>query len=87
MHQTKTKKGNQWYHRYAEGCACGMKVHAGLDKDSGLIHSVVVMAANVHDLTPAADLLDGDEQVVYCDAGYQGSGERYPIHQKGSCKI
>jgi hypothetical protein len=32
MHQT--KKGNQWYF--------GMKVHAGVDKDSGLIHSVVV---------------------------------------------
>jgi hypothetical protein len=41
MHQT--KKGNQWYF--------GMKVHAGVDKDSGLIHSVVCTAANVHDLT------------------------------------
>jgi IS5 family transposase len=29
-----------------------MKVHAGVDKDSGLIHSVVVTAANVHELTP-----------------------------------
>ena len=60
MHQT--KKGNQWYF--------GMKVHAGVDKDSGLIHSVVVTSANVHDLTPADDLLHGDEQVVYGDAGY-----------------
>ena len=76
MHQTKTKKGKQWYHRIAEGCACGMKVHAGLDKDSGLIHSVVVTAANVHDLTPAAELLHGDEQVVYADAGYQGIAKR-----------
>jgi hypothetical protein len=25
-----------------------MKVHAGVDKDSGLIYSVVVTAANVH---------------------------------------
>ena len=106
MHQT--KKGNQWSHRYAEGFAYGMKVHAGVDKDSGLIHSVVTTAANVHDLTLAAELLHGDEEVVYGDAGYQGidkgprwkarklntewrcdlgSGERYPIHQKGSCKI
>ena len=74
MHQT--KKGNQWYHRYAEGFAYGMKVHAGVDKDSGLIHSVVVTAANVHDLTPAAELLHGDEEVVYGDAGYQGIGKR-----------
>jgi IS5 family transposase len=66
MHQT--KKGNQWYF--------GMKVHAGVDKDSGLIHSVVVTAANVHDLTAAAELLHGDEEVVYGDAGYQGIAKR-----------
>jgi IS5 family transposase len=66
MHQT--KKGNQWYF--------GMKVHAGVDKDSGLIHSVVVTAANMHDLIPAAELLHGDEEVVYGDAGYQGIAKR-----------
>jgi IS5 family transposase len=66
MHQT--RKGNQWYY--------GMKVHTGVDKDSGLIHSVVVTAANVHDLTPAAELLHGDEEVVYGDAGYQGIAKR-----------
>jgi IS5 family transposase len=69
MHQT--KKANQWYY--------GMKVHNrsaeakgyGVDKDSGLIHSVVTTAANVHDLTPAAELLHGDEEVVY-GSGVQG---------------
>jgi transposase, IS5 family len=66
MHQT--RKGNQWYF--------GMKIHAGVDKDSGLIHSVVTTAANVHDLTPAAELLHGEEQVVYADAGYQGIAKR-----------
>jgi len=66
MHQT--KKGNQWYF--------GMKVHTGVDKDSGLIHSVAVTAANVHDLTPAAGLLHGDEDVVYGDGGYQGIAKR-----------
>ena len=40
-------------------------------QNSGLIHSVVVTSAHVHDLTPAADLLHGDEQFVYGDAGYQ----------------
>ena len=77
MHQT--KKGNQWYHCFAEGFAYGMKVHAGVDKDSGLIHSVVVTAANVHDLTPAAELLHGDEEVVYGDAGYQDIAKRPEI--------
>lgn len=37
-----------------------------------LIHSVETTAANVYDLTPAADLLHGKETVVYTDAGYQG---------------
>ena len=74
MHQT--RKGNQWYHRCAEGFAYGLKVHAGVDKDSGLIHSIVVTAANVHDLTPAAELLHGEEEVVYGDAGYQGIAKR-----------
>jgi IS5 family transposase len=55
MHQP--KKGNQWYF--------GMNVHVGVDSDSGLIHSVVFTAANVHDLPPAAELLHGDEVVVY----------------------
>jgi hypothetical protein len=44
-----------------------MKVHAGVDKDSGLIHSVV---------TTAAELLYGDEEVVYGDAGFQGIAKR-----------
>jgi IS5 family transposase len=66
MHQT--KKGNQWYF--------GMKLHIGVDKDSGLIHSVVTTAANVHELTTAAELLHGDEEVVYGDAGYQGIAKR-----------
>ena len=51
-------------------------IQAGVDKDSGLIHSVAVTPANVHDLTPVAELLHGDEEVVYGDAGYQGIGKR-----------
>jgi transposase, IS5 family len=74
MHQT--KKGNQCYHRFAEGFAYGMKLHIGVDKDYGLIRSVVTTAANVHDLTTAAELLHGDEEVVYGDAGYQGIAKR-----------
>ena len=61
MHQT--KKGNQWYHRCAEGFPYGMKVHIGMVKDTGVIHSVETTAANVHDLTPAAELLHSEETV------------------------
>jgi IS5 family transposase len=74
MHQT--KKGNQWYF--------GMKVHIGVDKDSGLIHSVETTAANVHDLTPAAELLHGEEEVVYADAGYQGIEKREEMEGKAT---
>jgi IS5 family transposase len=66
MHQT--CKGKQWYF--------GMKVHIGVDKDNGLIHSIETTAANVHDLTPAAELLHGEESVVYADSGYQGIEKR-----------
>lgn len=62
MHQA--QKGIQWYSE--------MKVYAGVDKDSGLIYSVVVTAANVKDLTSAAELLHDDVEVVYGHAGYQG---------------
>jgi IS5 family transposase len=72
MHQT--KKSNQWYHRSEEGFAYSMKFHPGVDKHSGLIHSVVVTAANVHELSPAAELLHGDEEVVYGDAARQTPG-------------
>ncbi len=53
MHQT--KKGNQWYF--------GMKVHIGVDKNYGLIQSIETTSANVHDLTPAAELLHAQEKV------------------------
>ena len=73
MHQT--CKGKQWH--------CGMKVHIGVDSESGLIHSVGTTAANVHDLTPAPELLHGEETVVYADAGYQGIEKRSEMQGTG----
>ena len=55
----------------------------GVDSESGLIHSVETTAANVHDLTPAAELLHGDETVVYTDAGYQGIEKRPEMQGRG----
>ena len=66
----------------SRGCAYGMKVHAGVEKDSGLIHSVVVTVAYVHDINPAAELVHGDEDVVYGDAGCQGIARRPEIASK-----
>ena len=66
MHQT--KKGNQWYF--------GMKVHIGVDAETGLVHSMSATAANVHDVSEAHNLLHGGETMVWCDAGYQGVHKR-----------
>lgn len=66
MHQT--KKGNQWYF--------GMKAHIGVDAESGLVHSVTGTAANVADVTETAELLHGEEQTVFVDAGYTGADKR-----------
>ena len=44
-----------------------------MDKDSGLVHTLKVTAANVHDVTMTSKLLTGEETVVYGDSGYLGA--------------
>jgi IS5 family transposase len=60
-----------------------MKVLIGVDSESGLIHSADTTTANVHDLTPASELLHGEETVVYADAGYQGIEKREMMQGRG----
>lgn len=48
----------------------GMKLHIGADSQTGLTHSAVVTAANVHDKHPLPDLLHGQERRVYGDSAY-----------------
>ena len=43
---------------------------------SGLVHSLEVTAANVHDVTMTSELLTGKEEVVYGDSGYIGAEKR-----------
>lgn len=71
IHQA--KKGNQWYF--------GMKLHIGVDKDSCLTRSMV-STADVYDFTPAAELLHGEGEVAYEDAGYQGFSKRPEMKRK-----
>ena len=47
-----------------------MKTSIDFDKVSGLIHSLITLAFNVH-LTLADVLLHGDEEVVYGNVGIQ----------------
>ena len=52
-----------------------MKLHIGVDSQSGLAHSAVVTAANVHDKHPLPELLHGNEQRVYGDSAYSSQTE------------
>ena len=69
MHQT--KKGNEW--RF------GMKCHAGVDAFSGLVHTIEVTPANVHDIQVTSKLIREDDEVVYGDSGYLGIEKREEI--------
>jgi IS5 family transposase len=79
-----TKKGNQWYF--------GMKAHIGTDTRKGLVHSIVVTDASVHDSQVMDELLHGEEQAVYGDraytsekrkADYEGRGIKWCVNRKG----
>ncbi len=48
------KKGSAWYFGY--------KAHVGVDKDSGLVHTVEVTAANEHDVNMTPKLLHSEEE-------------------------
>lgn len=71
MHQT--KKGKQWYF--------GMKAHIGVDKDSGLVHTLTTTSANVSDISQTPALLHGQESVVRADAGYVGVEKRQDMQE------
>ena len=75
------KKGNVWHFGY--------KVHVGVDRDSGLIHTVKVTSANVHDVTVAAELMIGEEETFHGDSGYIGAEKRPEAitHNKAGKKI
>lgn len=66
MHQS--KKGNQWHF--------GMKLHIGVDSQTGLIHSASVTAGNVHDSQELPNLLHGGETRLYGDSAYRGKKPR-----------
>ncbi len=63
-----TGKGKQYYF--------GAKAHIGVDAASGLVHSVTTTAANVADITETVNLLHGEEEMVFADAGYTGAAQR-----------
>ena len=63
-----SKKANYW--------SFGVQAHRGVAAESGLVLAVKTTAANLHGVTQAAELLHGDESVVFADAGYPGVEKR-----------
>ena len=83
MHQT--RKGKQWYF--------GMKVHIGVDTDSGLVHTVRGTAANVADVNVLGELLHGGEESLHGDSAYhskelkvqaEASGIAFNVNERGT---
>lgn len=70
IHQT--KKDNQHFLR--------TRAPEGADSESGLVHDVYGIAANVDDLIEVAQLLRGKENMVCADAGHTGV-EKRPEHE------
>jgi len=80
-----TRKGNQYYF--------GMKAHIGTDTGKGLVHSVEVTAASVHDSQVMDKLIHGEEQVIYGDKAYsnlqkkqeyEDNGIKWSVNRRGS---
>ena len=83
MHQT--RKGQQWYF--------GMKVHIGVDTDSGLVHTLTGTGANVADVNALGELLHGGEQSLHGDSAYHSkelkahaaaSGIEFNVNERGT---
>jgi IS5 family transposase len=72
---SQTRKGNNWHF--------GMKVHTGTDVDSGLVHTVKVTTAKVHDKKAMPDLLHGEERSVFGDKGYVSDEDKRAARAKG----
>jgi IS5 family transposase len=69
-----TRKGKQYFF--------GAKAHIGVDAESGLVHSTTTTAANVADITETANLLQGEEEAVFADAGYTGAEKREELKDR-----
>jgi len=70
-----TKKGSNYHF--------GMKVHTGTDSQNGLVHTVKVTTASVHDKQEMDKLLHGQERAVFGDKGYFSDQDKRAAREKG----
>jgi transposase, IS5 family len=61
----------------------GYKMHLAVDQGSGLVRRAVLTPANVSDKTPFLALVQGDEQTVYADRGYDGWWYKAELARRG----
>ena len=70
-----TKKGNNYHF--------GMKVHTGTDSQSGLVYTVQVTTASVHDKQEMEAVLHGEEKAVFGDKGYFSDQDKRAARKTG----
>ena len=58
-----------------------MKLHIGVDSQSGLVHSASVTAANEHDSHQLPNLVHGEETRLYGDCAYRGEKQRQRLKE------
>jgi IS5 family transposase len=61
----------------------GYKMHLAVDQGSGLVRRAILTPANVSDKAPFLALVQGDEQAVYADKGYDGWWYRAELAARG----
>jgi IS5 family transposase len=61
----------------------GYKAHVAVDRGSGLVRQAVLTPAHVSDKVPFLGLVQGDEQTVYADKGYDGWWYRQELARRG----
>jgi IS5 family transposase len=61
----------------------GYKLHVAVDMGSGLVRTLTTTPANVQELTVARDLIQGDEQAVYGDRGYDADWLHQDLATRG----
>jgi IS5 family transposase len=61
----------------------GYKAHIAVDQDSNLIRDAILTSADLHDSLVGASLVQGDEEAVYADKGYDSRKFRDALAEAG----
>jgi IS5 family transposase len=61
----------------------GYKMHLAVDQGSGLVRRAILTPGHVSDKAPFLDLVQGDEQAVYTDKGYDSAWYRARLVEQG----